>query len=96
MQQKEAPDFTQTETRNQIVGSVRGHAPEETDRANAASSQMDSGLLETDPKRTGEEPGGAPDATLSGIQREWAVSNILTGNAQGPTSQYTRKDAREK
>ena len=38
---------------------MRGHAaPEETDRANAALSHMDSGLLETDSKLTGEEPLG--------------------------------------
>ena len=36
--------------RHKIVGSVRGHAPEETDRANAALSPMDSGFLGTDPK----------------------------------------------
>ena len=40
---------------------------------------MDSGLLETDPKHTGEEPGGAPDATRSAIQGEWAVPDVLTG-----------------
>ena len=57
---------------------------------------MDSGLLETDPKHTGEEPGGALDATRSGIQGEWAVPDVLTGNAQGPACQFIRGDARKK
>ena len=61
----EAPGSTQTEKRNptQKAWGVRGHAPEDTDRANAALSPVNSSLLETDPKHTGEEPSGAPDAT---------------------------------
>ena len=35
------------------------------DRANAALSPLDSGLLETDPRHTGEEPGGAPNLLAS-------------------------------
>ena len=35
---------------------------------NEALSQMGSGLLETDPKHTREEPSRAPDATWSGIE----------------------------
>ena len=57
---------------------------------------MDSGLLETNPKHTGEEPGGAPDATRSGIQREWTVLDVLTGNVHGPACRNIRGDAREK
>ena len=47
-------------------------------------SPVDSDLLKTDQKYTGEETGGAPDATRSGIQGESAVPDVLTGNAQGP------------
>ena len=53
------------------------------------------GLQETDPKHTGEEPGGAPDATWHGVQGEWAVPDIVIGDAQGPACQSTRGDARE-
>ena len=70
--------------------------PEETDRANAALSQMDCGLLETDPKRARAEPCGAPDVTRPGFQREQEVPDVLTGKAQGPGCQYVRGDAREK
>ena len=49
-------------------------------RLKKLTSPMDSSLLERDPKHTGEEPGGAPDAFRSGIQREWAVPDVLTGN----------------
>ena len=56
---------------------------------------MDSGLLETDPKHTGEEPGRAPDATWRG-QGEWAIPDVVIGDAQGSASQYARRNAREK
>ena len=52
---KKAPDFTQTEKRKSWE--MWGHVSVETDRANAALlSQVDSGMLETDPKHAREEP----------------------------------------
>ena len=73
-------------TRNRTVGSARGRAPKEADRANAALPPM----LEADPRHTREEPSRAPDATWSGIQGEWAVSDVAVDDAQGPACQYVR------
>ena len=78
------------------MGSARGRAPKEADRANAALPPVNPSLLEADPKDTGEEPSRAPDATWSGIPGEWAVSNEVVDDAQRPTCQYVRGDAREK
>ena len=58
-------------------------------------SPVSPALQETEPKHTGEEPGGAPDATWHGVQVEWAVLDIVIGDAQGPAYWNTRGDARE-
>ena len=57
---------------------------------------MDSRSLETGPKHTAEEPGGAPDAIPSGKQRERAVQDVLTGNVQGIRLPEHQDVAREK
>ena len=93
---KEAPSFKLSEKGPETdAWRARGRASREADRTREALPSTSARQQEADPDHERKEPSRTPDATRSGLQREWAVPDMVTGKTQGHACKNSGRNARE-